>query len=195
MVDLVKVVELVRDDLKAEYLRDRTAVWAHPFVGFITDDDFKQVGNAKDEAQIVAWLREFREPNKMKGVVVGRMVAKYSQTIRDQNGDPQITERAILVSGRIIDSDQTYVTITPCKEHKDLRLPEHGEPLKDRPFIPGITSPDKVDPIVNAFGEVSGFVEMQFGKEQVFDSRRGEMCMLDPIIEGVVGPQGIVGTA
>lgn len=186
MQDLEKVVDKVREDLKALYLSDQHTVWHHPFVVMIQDDDIKVLEGAKTPDQLIEWLVSFRGPNQMKGVVVGRMVAKYSKTIRDANGDPQVLERAILVSGRMLDTSQTLVSITPCREHKDMRLPDHGEPVKGRPYIPGLNSPDKVDPLLNELGQVAGFKEIQFGEDQIFDSRKGDKCMLDPIIEGVI---------
>jgi hypothetical protein len=191
MIELDKVVNKIRDDLKAKYLEDQTAVWEHPFVAFIKEDDLFIMEAAASEESLVAWLREFRGPQGIAGVVVGRMVAKFSQTIRDNNGNPQVLERAILVSGRILDGNKTYISITPCREHNDLRNPlgdslANLEQKADRPYIPGLTSPDKVQKIMTEDGKFMGFKEMQFGEEAVFDSRKGDVCKLDPIIQGVL---------
>lgn len=197
MVDLEKVVNEVRDDLKALYLKDQNAVWTKPFVVMIGADDTSVMENANDQDAVIEWLRHFRGPNQIKGIVVGRMVAKFSSTIRDQDGNPQILERAILVSGRMLDAGQTYVSITSAKEHNDLRSTPGDEPNENKPFVPGLTSPDKVDKIIGSFGQLKGFKSMQFQKEVIFDSRKGEMCQLDPIIDGVlampVGPAGPLG--
>jgi hypothetical protein len=191
MADLVKVVEQVRDDLKDLYLENQSAVWTRPFVAIVQTDGPAFLDNANSEAAIVEWLKHFRGPNQIKGVVVGRMVAKHSKHARDAEGNPIIMEKAILVTGRMLDTAQTYVTITSCREHSDLRNHVHDEPRKDRIEIPGLKSPDKVSAILGPNGEIRGFKEMQFGKEKVFDSRRGVRCMLDPIISGIIGPENI----
>lgn len=197
MVELDQVVNEVRDDLKKLYLKDQNAVWTKPFVVMIGADDITVMDNAENQDAVVDWLRHFRGPNQIKGVVVGRMVAKFSPTIRDQDGNPQILERAILVSGRMLDSGQTYVSITSSKEHNDLRATPGDEPLLNKPFLPGLTSPDKVDKIIGDFGQLRGFKSMQFQKEVIFDSRKGDTCQLDPIIDGVLsapaGPAGPLG--
>jgi hypothetical protein len=190
MVDLEKLVNTVRDDLKNEYLKDQHAVWHVPFVAFIGADGPNFLYGAKSEAEIVGWLVANRNQSQIRGVVVGRMVAKYSQTIKDVEGNPQILERGILVSGRIFSPEQTYVTITPCREHMDMRAPagdtiENAEPKDGLPALAGVNSPDKVEKIISPGGHVS-FKSIQFGDEKVFDSRKGERCALDPIIEGVL---------
>ena len=187
MIDLRKVVHKTRDDLKREYLKDQAAAWSRPLIVLITSDDVKFMADFPSEKKVIDWLREFSAQDGIKGIVIGRMVAKYSQTIKDHKGDPQILERAILVSGRMFTTNQTYVTITKSIEHRDLRMPKHDEPVKDRPVISGLESPDKIQPIVNlATGHLQGFKEMQFAPDRIFDSEKGQRCILDPIIAGVV---------
>ncbi len=124
------------------------------------------------------------------------MVAKYSKTMRDLEGNPQVLEKAILVTGRLLDKAQTYISITPVREHKDLRRPmgdtnENAEPNGAHLYVPGVNSPDKVAKITDEAGFVKGFIEMQFGKEQIFDSKRGDACVLDPLIQGVLNTGGL----
>ena len=191
MVNLVKVVNEVRDDLKKEYLKDQSAVWTKPFVVIVRQDDCSFIPEFHDEDKIIEWLRNFRDVSQTHGLVIGRMVAKYNHAILDPRGQPMVTQKAILVSGRMLTTGQTYVTITPCHEHSDLRTPKIDEPLKQDLFIPNITSPDKVAPIVAENGIIKGFRQMQFGDEQIFDSRRGDTCALDPLIEGVLSTPGV----
>lgn len=195
-MNLEKVVNEIRDDLKKLYLQDQSAVWEHPFVAIIKRDEVNVLGGAKSEERIVNWLRQFRGPEGIAGIVVGRMVAKYSKTIRGLDGNPQVLEKAILVSGRMLDTSQTYVSITPVHEHKDLRRPkgdtnENAEPNGEHIYVPGVNSPDKVAKITDEEGFVRGFLEMQFGREQIFDSRKGERCALDPLIQGVIDTSGV----
>jgi hypothetical protein len=199
MIQLDKVVNAIRDDLKKLYLEDQNNVWEHPFVAIIKRDDVATLGGAKAEESLIAWLKEFRGPQGIAGVVIGRMVAKFSQTIRDNNGNPQVLEKAILVSGRLLDSSTTYISITPCREHNDLRNPlgdtlANVEQKKDRPYIPGLTSPDSVQKIMTDEGNFMGFKEIQFGTEVIFDSKRGDICKLDPIIQGVLDTGGLEKT-
>ncbi len=187
MIDLEKVVQKVRDDLREEYLRDSQAAWQRPFVAFITASGVNFLEGGRTDDGIVSWLVANRNASQIRGVVVGRMVAKYSQTIKDVNGDPQILERGILVSGRLFSTGQTYVSITPCREHNDLRDPlgdtiANAAPKSD---IPGFESPDKVEKLISDGGHVQ-FKSLRFGKEIVFDSRKGERCALDPIIQGMM---------
>jgi hypothetical protein len=196
MPNLEKVVNEVRDDLRRVYLQDQSAVWQHPFVAILKRDEVCTLGNAANEEKLIHWLRQFRGPEGIAGVVVGRMVAKYSRTIRDLEGNPQVLEKAILVTGRLLDVGQTYISITPVREHKDLRRPmgdtnENAEPNGEHLYVPGVNSPDKVAKITDETGFVRGFIEMQFGVEQVFDSKRGDQCVLDPLIQGVLNTSGV----
>ena len=187
MVDLEKAVVELRETMKEQYLKNQRAIWSTPFVGFIDADNVGWAPFGLTDEQLLAFALAKRESARLNGVVVGRMVAKYSKTIKDVEGNPQLLEKAILVSGRMFTSGQTYVSITPCREHQDLRHAD-GEPVKNRPYVPGVTSPDKVQEIIDEqTGALKGFLEMQFGVEQVFDSRRGQTCQMDPIIAGVLG--------
>ena len=198
MIDLQRVVDKVKDDLKDEYLRDQGGAWTKPFVCFIGADGPCFIESAKTEAGIIDWLVVNRNKSQIKGVVVGRMVAKYSQTLKDVQGNPQVLEKGILVSGRLFSPEQTYVTITPCREHMDMRTPvgdtiENSEPKPGLPKLPGVSSPDKVDKVISPGGHVS-FKSIQFGEEKIFDSRKGDRCALDPIIQGVIDtPEAPVG--
>lgn len=187
MIDLVRVVNKVRDDLKGAYLSNQGAVWQQPFVCFINNSGANFLEGANSDEAIVAWLLANRNGSAIRGIVVGRMVAKYSKTIKDVQGNPQILEKGIMISGRLFSPEQTYVTITPCREHNDLRdalgdTPENAEPVGE---IPGFESSDKVEKVVSAGGHVQ-FKSMKFGREIVYDSRKGQRCALDPIIEGVI---------
>lgn len=186
MADLVKLVQAVRDDLKECYLSDRDAVWSNPFIALIRHGEVTVLTEANSQEELARSLNEYSASGGIEGIVVGRMVAKYNRDISGPDGSPLMTEKGVMVCGRILGTRQTYITITRCLEHRDLRNPVHGEPAPGRPEIPGLSSPDKVDPIFTEYGDVRGFVESQFGVERVFDSRRGDICMLDPIIQGMV---------
>ena len=186
MIDLVRAVNAIKEDLKAKYLEDQAAVWSSPAVLIIANEDVREISGAKSEESLVSWLSEACKKQDMQGIIIGRMVSKYSETLRDIDGNPQILEKAILVTGRLIDTKQTYVVIVPCREHKDLRNPLGGQDPQKSIGAPGVTSPDKVAPIIDEVGILRGFKEMQFQKEIIFDSRKGEACALDPIIDGVL---------
>ena len=188
MVVLRNVVNELKDTLKEVYLRDQKAVWQTPFVGFISRGDVSFIRDQVSDRELVTFLQHFRNKQKLDGVVVGRMAAKYSDTIKDVDGSPMILERAIIVSGRMLSTGETYVVIVPCRQYQDMRVTESGDPSANRPFVPGVDSPDKVIRLTNEeTGAPMGFLELQFGEEQVFDSRMGQRCELDPIIAGVTG--------
>ena len=185
MVQLDKAVNELRDIMKEQYLKNQAAVWHTPFVGFVEADDVGWAPYGLSDEELLSFARAKR--SRIQGVIVGRMVAKYSQTIKDVEGNPQVLEKGILVSGRMFTSGQTYVSITKCHEHQDLRH-KNGDPVANRPYVPGVTSPDKVQEIIDEqTGALKGFLEMQFGQEQIFDSRQGQTCAMDPIIAGVMG--------
>lgn len=190
MLDLERLVDELRDTMKSAYLKDRNAIWDLPFAGFFDSMGGGGWANygAGDDGTFTEYARAKLRSSRLEGIVVGRMVAKYSQVIKDIEGNPQMLEKAILVSGRLFSTGQTYVSITKIHEHQDLRHSETGEPLENKPYVPGVTSPDKVQEIIDdQTGALSGFLSMQFGKEEVFDSRRGQTCQMDPIIAGVMG--------
>lgn len=193
MINLERVVRDVLDDLKELYKKDSEAVWDAPAIRLVENGDNVAYVTAMDE-QLIDRLRAGLSGGKLKGLVVGRMVAKYSDKLRDINGQPQILERAILVSGRLFSSGQTYVVIVPCHQHRDARNPlgdtiANAEPQKQELWVPGIQtdslSPDSVQKVITPGGHVQ-FVSVRFGEETIFDSRKGDRCMLDPIIEGVL---------
>jgi len=190
MINLEKVVNQVKEDLKSEYLKDQSAVWQRPFVCFIDANGANFLDGGSTDDGIIGWLVANRQKSQVKGVVVGRMVAKFSKTLKDVQGNPQVLERGILVSGRLFSPEQTYVTIVPCREHMDMRdaagdTIDNAEPKAGLPILPGVSSPDKVEKIISPGGHVS-FKSIQFGEEKIFDSRKGDRCALDPIIEGVI---------
>jgi hypothetical protein len=188
MVEIHKAVNELRDVMKARYLKDQRAIWTTPFVGFIEADDVGWAPMDTTEEALFAFAQAKRSQNKLQGIVIGRMCAKYSETIKDIEGNPQILSKAIIVSGRMFTTGKTYMSITVCREHQDLRVTENGDPVKNKPYVPGVTSPDKVQEIIDQeTGLLKGFLSMQFGEEQVFDSRQGVTCTMDPMIRGVLG--------
>lgn len=189
MINLEKVVREVLDDLKDQYKKDTQAIWESPAIRLVENGD-SVVYVAATDPYLIDRLKAGVGDGRLKGIVVGRMMAKYSSTLRDLNGNPQILEKGLMVSGRLFSSGQTLVIIVKCHEHRDARNPlgdtiANAEPQKQEIHIPGITSPDAVQKVITPGGHVQ-FVSVQFGEEIVFDSRRGERCMLDPIIEGVL---------
>ena len=188
MVEIHKAVIELRDVMKARYLKDQKAIWTTPFVGFIEADDVGWAPMDESEESLFAFAQAKRAQNKLQGIVIGRMGAKYSETIKDLDGNPQMLSKAIIVSGRLFTTGKTYMSITPCREHQDLRVTENGDPMKNKPYVPGVTSPDKVTEIIDDnTGLLKGFLSMQFGDEIVYDSRQGQTCTMDPMIRGVLG--------
>lgn len=190
MINLQRVVDKVRDDLKKTYLKNPSAVWQKTTVIMIRKDDCDIMDGAgmTDPGKVVKALQHFVSTTEVKGIVVGRMVAKFSKTVRDVDGNPAVMSRAILVSGRLLDSEQTYISITPSREHNDLRELKEGqdEPVSKLPDLARMDSPHAVKEIRTDGGHLKGFKSIRFDKEKVFDSRRGDKCVLDPIIEGVL---------
>jgi hypothetical protein len=183
-LDLPRVVDSVRNDLKKLYRQDPSAVWQRPFVVIAQDGKTSYLDSEQTDEVMAEWLVQFRGPRRISAVVVGRMVVKYGGVL-DASGQPTIKERAILVSGRSFTNGRTVVSITPTREFRDFRSPETIEAQGSLPN-PGITSPDTTKMIVDEFGKIAGHMVGQFGEEQRFDSNKGQHCVLDPLIRGVL---------
>lgn len=198
MINLEKVVNDVRDRLKQEYLREPDAVWNRALIVGIRANDcvfLDGSGSAKPE-RIISWFKDNMHVEGIKGVCVGRMVAKYSEVV-GSNGEPILIEKAILVTGRMLDTSQTLVKITRCVEHKDLRelRPGQDEPVGKLPTLAKMDSPDKSIELKTSYGRTRGFRHLRFDPDQVFDSRQGDKCEMDPIISGVINANHTEETA
>ena len=182
--DLVKVVDNLRDDLKALYLQNPTAIWDLPIIAFA-----KRTGGVhildgiKDNEHVIGWLVTHLR-NDVESIAVGRMVVKNS-TVLGSDGKPVIKEKAIMIMGRNIDTKRTYLSITPCIEHRDYRGDAFAE-KQNKTFDPTLKGADKTTNIVDdATNRVVGRLQSKFGPEQVYDSKKGHQFLTDPIIEGV----------
>jgi hypothetical protein len=121
------------------------------------------------------------------------MVVKYGGLL-DASGQPTIQEKAILVTGRSFANGRTVVSITPAREFRDWRTPETIEAQGSLPN-PGVSSPDTTKTMFDETGQIVGQMSGQFGAEQRFDSARGQTCVLDPLIQGVLNaPTPSAGT-
>ena len=78
MVELARVVDNIRDNLKKLYLSDRMAVWHHPFVAVVKRTDVEILSGASSEASIIDWMKAHRntQGGGIGAIVIGRMVAK-----------------------------------------------------------------------------------------------------------------------
>ena len=185
-IDMNRVVNCVRDDLKKAYSDNPSAVWDRPMVVVVNKGGETSVlDGVKSDEHIAGWLCEKVGTKKIEAVVIGRMVVKHGKFIDPTTGQLIITEKAILVSGRNFANGRTVVSITPTKEHRDYRSTE-SQAQSPRLIVPGLSSPDVTKVIKDEMGVTKGIMTGQFGKEKVFDSRLGERCALDPIIQGVV---------
>jgi hypothetical protein len=184
-MDLVRVINSVRDDLKSLYKKDPSAVWDVPFVviGYDSGNIGYLDGNRRDE-DIAEWLRAAREKHRIEAVVIGRMVVKHGKTL-DSTGKPVVKERAIMVIGRDLSTGRSRLSITPCFEKRDYRSKQSRE-SNTGIFDPGNSSPDVTKPILNAYGADVGTLTATFKKETILDSRQGQKFLLDPIIDGLV---------
>ena len=188
MVQLEKVVYTVRDDLKNLYHKNPSEIWKHPFIVIINQSDTSYIDGQHPDHAITAFLKQNVKAG-IKGVVVGRMMAKLSD-VKDADGNPIVKQKAIIVTGRLLDdTKRSRVSITPLVEHKDYRQAKNKEGILDEPVkggleVPGMKSTDSVKEIKK--GELTvGFLSAAFGKEQVMDSKNGQECPVDPIISGL----------
>jgi len=183
-IDLPRVVDAVRDDLKKLYQKDPAAIWERPVVVISQDGQTSYLDSNKPDEYMAGWLAQFRGPKRIDAVVVGRMVVKQGGVL-DASGEATVKEKAILVTGRSFATGRTVVTITPTKEFRDFRSPETIDKEGILPN-PGVSSPDTSKAIVRPDGVAAGTMLGQFGKEQRFDSAQGQRCMMDPLIQGVL---------
>lgn len=181
--DLVKIVDTMKEDLKEMYLRDPKAVWDLPMIAVS-----KRTGgvvvldNLQSNEHAMQWLITHMQ-NDIESLVVGRMVAKYSSVL-GADGKPIITEKAIMVMGRQLGNNRSYVSITPCHEHTDTRDLDTIE-KENKVFDPSLKAPDLDKLITDEHGIIRGRMTAKFGKEQIMDSKKGQVFMMDPIIQGV----------
>jgi hypothetical protein len=184
--DLPRIVDSVRSDLMREYRKDPSAVWNRPFVVIVgKGGETGYVDGQHPDEKIMGWLASWKR-RRIEAVVVGRMVVKTGKTIDPTTQQPIIIEKAILVSGRSFQNGRSILSITPTKEHRDYRGIREIEAGHDL-LRPGMGSPDVTKKMTTEEGEFVGYMQGAFGKEQRFDSRRGQQCVLDPLIQGAVG--------
>ena len=185
-IDLTRIVNCVRDDLKKLYSNDPSAVWDKPFVVIAKKGgETSCIDGGVEDAKALGWLQAKFERKEAEVVVIGRMVAKYGTFIDPTTQQRIILEKALLVTGRDFSNGRTYVVIVPTKEHRDYRSSESME-AGGKIIVPGLKSPDVTKAIKDEMGVTKGWLTSQFGKEQVFDSRKGQRCLLDPLIQGVI---------
>lgn len=184
-VNLIKMVDTLRDDLKATYLKNPTVIWDLPVIALSqAAGSVSILDGIKGDDHVVAWLKTHMQGN-IENICVGRMVAKHS-TVVDGEGNPIIKEKAIMVMGRTMSTGRTYVSITPCMEHRDYRCDQTAE-RQNKKFDPTLKGADKTKNIVDEeTNKVVGRLQAKFGEEQIMDSTKGQEFLSDPIIEGVV---------
>ena len=197
--DLLRVVDVVKEDLKKTYVQDPSVIWDNPVIfigqsggkaGYLKPDAQEDLTKDEEQDFLIKWMQQFRNDRSIEAVVVGRMVVKYSGVL-DSNGEKMIKERAILVSGRSFIDGRTRVSITPVKEHRDYRSPETIA-TEGLPENPGLDSPDATK-LIMAGGMITGILTGQFQEEQVMDSRDGAKCVMDPLIQGLFGTEEALG--
>ena len=195
--DLKRAVDIVRDDMKEAYKRDPGAIWKLPFVVLhmngetveLPTDVIAGMNPEEGSAYMAGWLNHFRGPKRIEAVVVGRQVVKLGGVL-DASGQPTVKEKGIMVSGRSFSTGRTIVSITPTKEFMDYRSQETIQKEGMLPN-PSMDSPDVMKAVAGADGEKSATMLGQFGKEERHDSQLGELCVADPIIEGVVNTPNV----
>lgn len=188
--DLIKIVENLRDDLKALYLQQPSAVWDLPIIALSKKTGGVQLlDGIRDNQHVIDWLRTHMA-NEIESIVIGRMVVKQS-TVLGADGKPVIKEKAIMVMGRQLETKRAYLSITPCMEHRDYRSDEFAE-KQNKVFDPTLKGADKTTKVVDELTGRAHYVQSKFGKEQIYDSKKGNVFMIDPIIEGVFpSPRGV----
>ena len=185
-VELTKIVDQVRDDLKETYKQSPGEIWQKPFV-VITNGDgsIRFLDGVKSEEQLFGWVSANLDLNKLVGIVIGRMVVKRSQVIDPNTNEPTIMEKAIMVMGRDMRTERVRVSITPCHEHRDYRTSEDIEKSADV-YDPSIARADVNKPIFDPFtGKILSRLTARFGEEIVMDTRQGQKFIMDPLIQGI----------
>ena len=188
--DLIKIVDNLRDDLKGLYLKHPEAIWDKPIVAFSKKSGgVNYLEGIKDNQHVMDWLRTNLN-NDIESIVVARMVVKQSSVL-DANGQPIVKEKAIMVMGKQVVTGRTYVSITPCLEHRDYRSDQFAEE-QNKKFDPTLKGADATKKVVDEVTGQQHYLQSKFGKEQVLDSKKGNQFMVDPIIEGVYpAPRGL----
>jgi len=192
-VDVRKVVETVRDDLKKLYCKDPTAVWGRPFVVIVRrGSDVGYLDTDKSPQEINEWIQSYHDKDNITDVVVGTMAVEYG-ALKGVDGNPVVKKKAILVTGRNLSNGRTVVSVTYANEHRDYRSAEVIE-KQGQLENPGVKSPDVTKAIIGEDDKsIVGWMTGQFGKELIHDSKEGNRCIDDPLIRGVIDPSSGTG--
>ena len=193
--DLKRAVDIVRDDMKEAYKRDPGVIWKLPFIVIhangetveLPTDLIADMSPEEGSVYMSGWINHFRGPKRIEAVVVGRQVVKLGGVL-DASGQHTLKEKGIMISGRSFSTGRTIVSVTATREFRDYR---DEETVKKEGVLPnpGLDSPDTMKTTTNEYGTVTGTMLGQFGKEERHDSQAGELCVADPIVEGIIGQQ------
>ena len=184
MADLVKIVDMVNQDLKELYKESPSGAWLYPCVVFGDNDGgVKALDGKLPDDKMFDWVRQNLNVKKLAQIVVGRMVVKYGEIIDPNTNQPMIKEKAIMVMGRDFKTNRTRLIVTPCREHRDYRTPDEID--KQSQYDPSIKAADTSKMLVDADGRFYARMTGKFLEAQVYDTRNGHQFLTDPLIDGI----------
>ncbi len=193
MANLVKIMDMVNEDLKKLYKSNPTGVWLYPCLLLVDNDGHvRELDGKVPEADLFKWLCQNMDLKKIKSVIVGRMVVKYGEIIDPNTNAPTITQKAIMVMGKDLSTNRSRVIITECKEHRDYRTQESIEKGMAEGFDPSVKGADVTKMIVDeASGKIASMLTARFGDETIMDTRDGQTFLLDPLMDGIISVRNL----
>lgn len=188
---LEKTVNIVKDALKKEFIKDPVGIWKYPCIAILTKNkELKIIDGKYDEARLAEWLRYNLNLMDINVIVVGRMLLKTSNIIDPTTNMPVVEKKEIVVFGKDIKTNERLVVRIPCKYHIDLRNPTQIEKDTYGNFLVEATfggSPDISKFITHKNKQI--FYRARFGEEIVLSSKKGDIIDDDPLIKMIIGPK------
>jgi hypothetical protein len=176
---LNKLMNLMKENLKKEYLKNPSKLWAYPAIILQRKNgEINTIDGKYPEQAIVEWVYQYVKFENIRIIVIGRMGVKYGNIIDPTTNMPIIKNKSIIIYGKDFEKDIVTLNIIPCYEHRDYRDMKSVE--TDREIIDlTFKSPDLQKSVVQ--DNKSFFLTAQFGKEEIYSTTKGDKFLIDPI--------------
>jgi len=176
---LDKLINIMKDNLKREYIKDPTKLWVYPAIIIQRKNgEINTIDGKYPDDKIAEWVYTYIKPENLKIMVIGRMGVKYGDIIDPTTNKPIIKSKSIIIYGKNFEKNTIKLIIIPCYEHRDFRDKISIE--TDREIIDmTFKSPDLQKSVSEQ--DKDYFLTVQFGEEQIFSPEKGDKILIDPI--------------
>jgi hypothetical protein len=176
---LNKLIDIMKENLKKEYIKDPSRLWAYPAIILQRKNgEINTIDGKYPDQTIVEWVYQYVKFENIRIMVIGRMGVKYGNIIDPTTNKPIIKNKSIIIYGKDFEKNIVTLNIIPCYEHRDYRDIKSVE--TDREIIDlTFKSPDLQKSVSQDNQQF--FLTVQFGEEQIYSTEKGNKFLIDPI--------------